>query len=421
MSSDSQEIWVLTTYLETERGGSLRQERWCQVFLKEKLILRIFNLHGAFHFTEATCLDEKSFNNFRRGGIAKYGVTHSSVRENRTSQILRKIKHFLMVDLYFPNVITAFFKAIYSLSTRSQPVRIIASSPSFSVALIGALLKFFYTKKVVLAIDMRDAWAWHPALGGIRLVKVFIERWVLRRADFVSTVSIGLAEEFEKNYKIKVHVLYNVASHYASVASAVQTSISTLLPMARPSSLKIIYTGSTPENFYDIETFTAALAILEAEHPNVSEKLQIVFIGSCDEVRIAAARNGVSNDLLLFSQHLPNYQVRSLQIAADALLFLGFDGEKNMGVVSTKFFEYLSLGRPILPINVFADSDVHYLLKRYCSKSKNIHTAHEISNSLAEIATSGTSHLPTVVDTQCLQELMSEYHQYAQKLFKHLN
>src|SRR6185437_973754 len=91
----------------------------------------------------------------------------------------------------------------------------------------------------------------------------------------------------------------------------------------------------------------------------------------------------------VFLGQLPHATVRRVQRAADALIFLGYRGENNGGVVSTKIFEYLALGKPILPLFVVRGSDVDQILRTVCDLGANLRTVGDIADQLATVAREG--------------------------------
>src|SRR5207253_1331589 len=116
----------------------------------------------------------------------------ASIREGLFVGLLRALKHSLLAELFLPNLVALFFRAKRRIDSTSSRVTIMASSPPFSLAVVGALLKRARPCQVTFAVDMRDAWALHTSLRGFSSLKRKIERWVLHTCDRVTTVSHGL-------------------------------------------------------------------------------------------------------------------------------------------------------------------------------------------------------------------------------------
>lgn len=407
------EVWFLTSELEGERASSFRQERWCRIFLESNATLRIFNLRGAFDHSDVTCNTNDELIKFRKNGIDHYKGPKASVREGLLVRFIRRIKHITLVDLYLPNVIKLFFHLHRLLKSRTKPIVIMASSPPFSVAVVGALIKWLHDRKVIFVVDMRDAWALHNALGGIKPLKRIIEKKVLRIADHVATVSYGLAEEFKRYYNVDVHVMYNVATHYLDSPKSAAIEWQQVSKDINPGRRQIVYTGSTPQGHYDLNSIVSAMVILRKNKPELANKIQLIFVGACDEVRRLALSHAVPEDDIVFIGHLPHAVSRSVQASAHALIFLAHFGPKNAGVVSTKLFEYLCLNKPVLPFGLHQGSDVDILLNRYCGKSLYLHNAKEIAATLERIAKNELDFLPILDNAERIRELLVDYQNFS--------
>ena len=410
------EIWFLTSELEGERASSFRQERWCRIFLDLGIRLRVFNIRGGFKFSDEIITSGEQLDAFRLRGLKLYKGPKSSVREGLTVRLLRRVKHVLLADLFMPNVFHLFWHIHNQLRVRKNSVAIMASSPPFSLAVVGALLKRMHHHKVIFTVDMRDAWALHNALGGIRPLKKIIEKNVLRSADRVTTVSYGLADEFRLEYGVKAEVMYNVATHYLEAPAPTLVDLSQVCSDINPARRQLVYTGSTPIGHYDLESIVGGMVRLRHRNPNLADSLQLVFVGACDELRREVHRQEVLAGDIVFVEHLQHSVARSVQASAYGLIFLAHFGENNSGVVSTKLFEYLCLGKPVLPISLHKDSDVDVLLLRYCGRSLNVHNAEEISQSLECIADGEIEFLPSLKEVNRVGELVEDYRRYAREL-----
>lgn len=410
------EVWFLTSEIEGERAGSFRQERWARVFLDAGAVIRVFNVQGATGLTDRTFGSREEFDAFRSECRATARPA-ASVREGWYVGIVRSLKHLLLADFYLPNILKLVVAGRAGLDD-GRSVVIFSSSPPFPLAAAGYFLKRLYPKQVRLAIDMRDAWALHTSLGGVRPIKRAIERTVLRAADFVSTVSFGLAREFRDRYGVQVEVLYNVATHYFEPPHPGAMDWLALNPALAPERRRFVYTGSTPAGFYDLRAIADGVVALRRSCPDVADQIQLVFVGACQEMRHEAEEAGVTDDDIVFVPHVPHKTATAIQQAADALLFLAYDGEDNKGVVSTKFFEYLALKKPVLPLGLRYGSDVDQLLESLCGVSFRILTADDVSAILGRLANDGTTALPVLTSDKDLIPLFAAYQTYAKQVLK---
>lgn len=409
------EVWFLSSELEGERAGAHRQVRWCRIFLEAGARIAIFNVRGAFKLSETHVESLEAFDAFRRSALATARRV-SGIREGPLVPLLRRLKHLLLADLFLPNVFLLFLRARKRLAASGARVAIMPSSPPFSVALAGALLKWLRPRQVLLLVDMRDAWALHPELRGNTWMKRHIERWVLRTADHVSTMSHDLAAEMSEAHGREVSVYYNVATHYFELAPACPFDWRALDARIDPARRKLVYTGSTPEGFYDVRSLVAGVKQLRATRPDLADRLQLVFVGACDEVAKEAARQGAVGDDLVFTPLVPHQTAKGIQQNADAFLFFAFHRGGSKGIVSTKFFEYLALGKPILPISVSEGSDIDRLLTRFAGRTSRLHTPEEIAEALGRLADGSVALLPRVEDTEALRRLADDYHGFARRV-----
>lgn len=371
-------VWFFTTELQNDRASSFRQSRWCNIFLEESVDVRIFNLHGAFSMIDKTFKNKNEFENFRKVELDK-NTSVGSVRQGFFSKIARRIKHLFLLDLFYPNVFKLFVVTYFEIKKSNEVVKIIASSPPFSVVVVGMILKKIFKNKILFTIDMRDAWALHDSLGGIRFIKKYIEKNAMVSADYTITVSNWLAKEFSNTYGINTLTIYNVATHYLNVPIPEKVDLCTYSKSLNRFSKKIIYTGSTPEGFYDVYNIMLAIKEVSDKFTNFSDKIQFVFVGNCEETRIAANKLNLEKEVV-FLNHVPQIEVRKIQSSADCLLFLGYNGFENKGVVSTKLFEYLFLNKCVLPFTIKENSDVDIIFSTLCNKNIRLNELEEMKN-----------------------------------------
>lgn len=409
-------IWFFTTELENDRASSFRQSRWCNIFLDENIKIRVFNLHGAFSFLDKTFENHTEFETFRKDTLSRRSSV-GSVRQGFFSNIARKIKHIFLLDLFYPNVFKLFFISYYKVLKSKETIKIIASSPPFSVVLVGTILKNIFKDKIIFTIDMRDAWALHDSLGGIKLVKKFIEKKSIESADYVITVSTWLAKEFDNHYMVNTLTIYNVATHYLNVPIPDKINLCKYSKKLRESSRKIVYTGSTPRGFYDVYNIMSSIKNVSSRVLNFSERMQFVFVGNCEETKMAAIKLDLKDEVV-FINHVPQSEVRSIQSSADCLLFLGYEGIENKGVVSTKLFEYLFLNKYILPFTVKNNSDVDIIFSKLCTKTLRLNSEIEITGFIDGLVQDLDFQNRTLklMDIDSAKLLINDYIKFAKKL-----
>jgi glycosyltransferase involved in cell wall biosynthesis len=403
------EALFLTSELQGMRAGSFRQQRWVETFLSLGVRTCIIDAPSASRCVVREFDALEKFQIFRRSVATDGGGRMTGIREGRFAAVMRRLKHRFVVDLFYPSVLLQCMAVYRRISKASGTFLVMASSPPFSTAVVGAAMKMLFRNRIVFVVDMRDAWALHPALGVQTAFRRWIESAVFREADYRSTVSVGLSREFERAYGVPVRVCYNVATHYQSERTVSDLRIGEIIPHIDDSKVVISYTGSTPAGFYDIETFVRAVQRLRDSHDTRALNVQFLFVGACDEVRVVVDRLVGRDDVFVFQDHLRSDLSGAIQMGSDALLFFAFDGDDNRGVVSTKFFEYLAVGKPILPLGIRLGSDVDVLLRSCCGESVSAVSTDEIFSLLSRMSTEGVDILPRLAHPERLEQLRTTY------------
>lgn len=412
-------VWLLSTDIMTQLGGGFRQQRWCEYVLARGEPVRLFQVSGAFrvHWVDVHSVDELRAH--RQAWIAA-APPRAGVRDSRGARIGRLIKHSFMVDLLYPSIyrLVAIMRAM--LADAPPRVALLCSSPPFSMGLAGRIMKALHGDRIVMALDMRDLWSLHTAFPGPKFQKRLVERWVIGGADVFTTVAPALASRFRKVFGREPEVVYNVATQARPVTIDPATfSWARLDPRLNATSVKIIYTGSIPAGFYDVDGFLAAIE--DAAQQFGSDRLQFVFVGAGGEVAARMHGRSIPENMIVFIPQMSHAEVAEVQQAADALLFMGYQAEDNQGQVSIKIFEYFRRERPILPVHIRARSDVDGLLRLYCGNGLEIVSHQAVVQTLVQIANGDLSRLPRASQADVHDnELLSEYTRTVDAIMKKL-
>jgi hypothetical protein len=415
-SKKFKKIWFITADLEAQRASSFRQERWCKIFIDCGANVRIFNLRGAFGYCDQEITSLGELTEFRKEAIKQFSGEKNSIREGFFVKFIRKLKHFLLIDLYLPNVVMLFLKINREIKMEHGMVTIMASSPPFSTAIIGALIKTLNPSKVILAIDMRDAWALHQSLSGFRALKKNIEFIVLKKANYLSTVSLGLSKEFKKNYELIVEVIYNVATQNFEKKNLTEIKWDEISPLINSKRKLIVYTGSLPQGFYDTDLILKSIIKIKEGSTGLANKYQFIFIGACNELKKKALKNQIDTELLLFLPNIEHDLIYTIQKNSWALLFFGYLGDDNGGVVSTKLFEYIYSKKPIIPLNICKGSDIDLILNKYLNKNIYLNTSDQIINFLIKLEDSQEVKLSSNANNEIFSDLVASYYIYAKNV-----
>lgn len=415
-SKSTPTIWLLSADIMSQLGGGFRQQRWCEYYLRLGYSIRLFYVAGAMSVTWVDVHSEQELQTKRREWIAA-APPQAGVRDQRFARAARLLKHTFLPDLFYPSIIRLLF-LINAMKKQVPGVTVLlCSSPPFSLAVVGAILKSWWGKKVVMALDMRDLWSLHSAFLGPKAHKRWIEHWVISKADDFTTVSVGLAERFKAVFNAEPQVVYNVATHARDTVPPLGAYDWTKWsPNLRHGSLKVLYTGSVPQGFYDLDAFVVAVEALAQKVPGLADRLQLVFVGAAGEMATKVANSRIGKDVFIFLPQTTHDKVAELQTAADVLLFLGYKAADNQGQVSIKLFEYFRRRKPILPAFINPGSDVDYLIKLYCGASPHFTSAQSLVEALATLLASGPGELPKASNSEADLTLLAEYEAAASRI-----
>ena len=412
-------IWLLSGDIMSQLGGGFRQQRWCEYLLARGRSIRLFHVAGAFgvRWTDVHSVEE--LRDRRKAWIAA-APPRAGVRDSRAARAGRLLKHVLVLDLFFPSIVRLL--AVMNGMLRDAPPRValLCSSPPFAMGVAGRIMKALHGDRVVVVLDMRDLWSLHTAFPGPKVQKRLIERWVTGGADIFTTVAPALAGRFAERFGRTPDVVFNIATHVRPVHSdPAAFDWAGLSPLLRSDSRKIVYTGSIPAGFYDLDGFLDAVERF-AEQPDAG-RVQFVFAGAAGELAARMRGRKLPDDLIVFASQMSHDAVAEVQNAADVLVFLGYQAADNQGQVSIKLFEYFRREKPILPVHIRAGSDVDWLLRHYAGFCPNLLDEAALVQALTGVARDGGAALPRASDVPAKEaSLLAAYDQVADRIIASL-
>ncbi len=191
--------------------------------------------------------------------------------------------------------------------------------------------------------DYRDLWsdnAWDHRIPPFRWLERRLERLVLRRASYITTVARGWAERLSALHGLPVDVVYNGFDPSDYPATPPQRS-----------GFVITYVGTLIRPQQNPEPLFAALAQLAARPDLDLDRagLRVEFLGTAPgAIAGLAERHGVDR-WVRQTPPVPHAESLARQASSMALLFLGWH-DPAAGWLSAKLFEYLGARRPILAV-----------------------------------------------------------------------
>jgi glycosyltransferase involved in cell wall biosynthesis len=235
-----------------------------------------------------------------------------------------------------------------------RPVDVIVTTgPPHSMHLIGLEIKKRLGIKWVA--DFRDPWTNIDFYRDLALTRWAdrchkkLERKVLHEADRIITVSPGMSREFAS---MGISRIATITNGFDVVPASLTKHL--------PEKFTLLHLGSIPKS-RNPENLWRVMADLVRQNPGFAGKLQIKLIGKMDRIVLESIGRYELLDFVLSEDFIPHEKTfHELTEAAVLLLFINNTPNAG-GILTNKFFEYLSARRPILAMGP-ADGDASVIL-----------------------------------------------------------
>ena len=285
---------------------------------------------------------------------------------SKTRKLLRFFKQDLLLESATPTSI-GLYLLILRVCLRHRISVIYISSPPFPTFCI--FLKLLGMKYI---IDMRDPWGLHPTLAKFTWLRRQVERFVLGGAAELTVATNFMSKEIDRVYNIDSDTVYNrpLANQpeFSNPTSNELLSInSTFMSSIKSSTEKcLLYCGTVPDDFYDIDKITAVLRDVLLADPNI----KLFFVGTGTEFPIL--RQLANAGRVVYLNRVDRRTAVIYVKLADEMLFFG---HKFDGYLTTKLFEFFYLQKKIIPINLCEKFEASSLLAEYGQSISCIDTA----------------------------------------------
>lgn len=268
----------------------------------------------------------------------------------------RKIKDFVLATFgQLPDPRLPFGLAIISplldrrLLTACRTADIVlASSPPWPMLLAALLFRLRFGCAAVL--DYRDHFSDCYSMPGSRLAKVvekIIDRFIARRADLLVVISDPMRQYYSQ-WSERVSVIMNGFDH--DIMEEARRRVS-WRPREPYSPVVIRYVGRVSSDSVP-KTLLAAISRLHAESLISPDSIRFEYYGEWLVLRELILRDHPELlNYFAFFALVPHASAIELMITADYLLFAETSSASTLsaqGVLTTKLFEYIGAGRPIL-------------------------------------------------------------------------
>ena len=263
------------------------------------------------------------------------------------SRLSRVLEHVLIPDIHIGWVPGAVLRGRALLRSSAFGV-IFSSSPPPSAHLAALALKRM--SGLPWVADFRDGWTFEPpnpvmftSPARLRIERT-LERAVVLSTDRIVTVNRVIADDLRRRYPATAGRIAVISNGYDSA------DIAGLQSYVKGERLRIIHTGSLAysRSQTTINGFLAALDRLHQQQSPILADLDVRFVGrlSASE-RDVLTRTGCRGCVTVEGP-LSHREALQRQFSADVLLLV--TSASAASVTTSKLFEYLASGRPVLAL-----------------------------------------------------------------------
>lgn len=286
-------------------------------------------------------------------GIAVYRaaptMAFDSVFATPRSLVSRALSAGLLVPDAFIGWLPAAFRRGMEAIRTHRPEVILASSPPNSSQLLGWALA--WKSGLPFVADFRDAWVTDPDRNRslhnrlrLALVERGMEARVVRSSARVISVSQGILDDFRVRYPSVPR------DHFILIENGFDEADFAGLQSMDLGPFSIVVTGSMNKPHRSAAPLLRGVGALVAGRPELRARLRVHLVGPEDPAdRVVAEQAGIAA-LVSFAGWVSHRAALSYQSSADVnvMVWDGPDDERSSQMMSSKVFEYIGAGRPIL-------------------------------------------------------------------------
>ena len=310
-----------------------------------------------YRFPDLICLLEKLFAKF----LSLLNVNSSSStpikKTLKTKPTIRWHKRFLYIPDRQIFWAARTVLAASSLHRNEQFDVILTTSPSESVHIVGYALKKMIN--IPWVADMRDGWMYEPFLevrkkkGWRQGLEYALERFLLARADSVTTVTQPLRDDLIKRLKFPKNKTFLIPNGFDEEEHDISDES---LARARrkfgniANRMLMLHMGrlSDARKDIDIAPFFQALRRLKASKPDLVKKLSLYLVGTTQGPEIDLINQMDLNDIVHFYPMVPKSEAIAMLKVADVLLLVTSVSQKS--IATSKLFDYMAADKPVLAL-----------------------------------------------------------------------
>lgn len=282
------------------------------------------------------------------------------ISDSNKKSLLNELSVWIRGNFFIPDArkfwITPSVRFLSDYLQKHPHDAVISTGPPHSMHLIALGLKI--RTGITWLADFRDPWTNIDYYPQLKLTKIAdrkhhrLELNVIHQADTIVTVSPTMTKEYLDLGASSVHTITNGFDMVPN-----QDSFN-----KKNDAFTILHVGSMPES-RNPEVLWKVLGNLARNDSGFKEKLKIELIGNVDCTIIQSIdKNGLSKSLIRYN-HMPHKEVLQRMTRASVLLLVINNTQNATGILTNKFFEYLSAKRPIIAIGP-TSGDATEILKK---------------------------------------------------------
>ena len=231
----------------------------------------------------------------------------------------------------------------------TTPDVILATYPPVEDLEIGIALAQRY--HIPLVVDFRDGLLFEPIeltrMAQYRCIRAAyqrIERAAVQQAALILTVSPPITDYFRATYQHPQVVTLPNGFDPDDFPSPSAT------PCGDPPQFQIVHTGRVGGSYAarSITPFSNALRRVLAAHPELKRTVRVHFVGALERQENAQLHDLIRDGIVLTHGLLERAQALAFQQQAQLLLLI--TDTRRQSAATTKLFEYLGAGKPILAL-----------------------------------------------------------------------
>jgi len=362
MSDKTKKVLIVTYYWPPGSGPGVQRFLKMSGFLKEfgwePIILTVKN--GSFPSTDESLLNDipknlkvyrtktiepfTIYNKLTGGKGKQLGVGMIGLQDKKS--FIKRVSLFIRANFFLPDArrgwIPFAVKQAKKIHKKHQLDAIVTTGPPHSTHFIGLKLK----KQLDLPwlVDMRDPWSnnfFNKSLPRTRRTIKLEQNYedkILGSADYVTTVSPGMKDEF-KDRNNNINIIYN-GFDQKDIPEPTEY---------RSEKFSLSYIGNLKPN-QNVQALWEAIGELCEEVDSFRNHFQISLTGNYDDSIEEELKMNNIREITQLHPFVPHSEATQIMNRSQLLMFIVPQAEHNHLIITGKLFEYIATRSPILSI-----------------------------------------------------------------------